>query len=133
MQLKRDTDYALRILFCLTKQYGGKKEKLTIQELCQNTRIPKTIVFRLCCKLEEANLLKTTDTAEGYTSYSIESETLNKTVWDVIQATEGNCNIFAIFDRSTELFCHCKDSFEDTNRLLTEALKCMTLKEFQKN
>lgn len=58
MQLKRDTDYALRILLCVAKENSQNGEGMTAIELSKSVSVPAAITARLCRKLAEAKLLR---------------------------------------------------------------------------
>ena len=128
MQLKRDTDYALRILLCIAKQEDIDKNGMTISELSKGTSVPQTIAIRLCEKMKDAKLLNAAGTNENITLYSLHKGAINKTVFDVIRAIEGGINLFAVFDRSTELYASGKDYFEDTEQKLADSLKQKTIR-----
>lgn len=135
MQLKRDTDYALRILLCAVQKTRQDEVWMTIPEISKQTSIPATITGRLCRKLTDAKLLQVmelTEDASRYAMYAIDPASLHKSVFDVICVIEGRSDLFAIFNKSTELYSLCKEFFEDTDRNLTDSLKRMTLSAFQK-
>lgn len=131
MQLKRDVDYALRLLLCVAKQKQtkGKKNGLTVLELSKNTAIPMTIVSRLCNKMKEERLLKVQELCTNNIEYTIGRNTLNKTLFDVIRAIEGCSGLFSVFDKSTALYKHCQPYFEKIERQFEVSLEDITLKE----
>lgn len=124
MQLKRDTDYALRILLFIAKQKSQDGAGVTIAELSKNTAVPTTITSRLCRKLSDAGFL---DPVDKCTKYTIPYSALKKTILDVICAVEGYGNLFAVFDPSTELYAICKDYFGQVNQQLENSLKSITV------
>lgn len=69
------------------------------------------------------------DLANGGVRYSLRQGALKKTVLDVICAVEDQKNLFAVFDRSTELYSICKDYFDEVDQQLMELLKAMTIFE----
>lgn len=120
MQLKRDTDYALRLLQCMAKNAqieGG----VALFELCRTTGVPKTVAERLCRRLTKAKMITLTD--EERLCFEICAETQDKTILDVIQAVEGNLNLFAVFDQSTELYKSCKELFAQTEENFANSVK----------
>lgn len=129
MQLKRDTDYALRILLCVAKENSQNGEGMTAIELSKSVSVPAAITARLCRKLAEAKLLRAADLVNGGVRYSLRQGALKKTVLDVICAVEDQKNLFAVFDRSTELYSICKDYFDEVDQQLMELLKAMTIFE----
>lgn len=131
MQLKRDTDYALRLLLCISKQASDNGNGITILELSKYTSVAPTIAVRICKKLRDAKLIKEGNANGSITSYILCKGALNKTVFDIIRVVEGNSNLFAVFDRTTELYFSAKDYFDDTELLLTNALKRMTIRDLK--
>ncbi len=106
MQLKRDTDYALRLWLCIFKS----KSEMTLVELCKATAVPKTIALRLCQRLLEANLLSVTGDGDTGSSYFISPSAANMTLFDLIQAVEGSCKLFAVFDQTNAQYSCCNRS-----------------------
>lgn len=129
MQLKRDTDYALRILLCAAKQNSGNEHGMTASEFSKNTAVPLTIAARLCRKLTETEFLKTVNVNDHGVRYMIRQSALEKTVLNVICAMEEQGRLFAVFDRSTELYAVCKEYFDEVDRDLAGSLSAMTIGE----
>ncbi len=129
MQLKRDTDYALRLLLCAVK-YADQKNSITLFELCSRTAVPITIASRLCHKLSEAQLISEYIIG-GRAHYTVYDDALSKTLFDVIQAVEGNGSLFSVFDRSTEMFSCCRQYFQAAEQCLTDSLKGLTLQDLK--
>ena len=126
MQLKRDTDYALRLVLGVAK-YADENGILLV-ELCRHASVPQTIAARLCSKLVKAELLKENKT-ESQMTYSGGDNFQNKTLLDVVQAIEGTADMFAVFDRSTELYACGKYEFALSERQLTESLGGISLQK----
>ncbi len=126
MQLKRDTDYALRLMLGVAK-YADENGILLV-ELCRHASVPQTIAARLCSKLVKAELLKENKT-ESQMTYSGGDNFQNKTLLDVVQAIEGTADMFAVFDRSTELYACGKYEFALSERQLTESLGGISLQK----
>ena len=61
MQLKRDTDYAVRILYCLNQNYAtdnsGEKKGVTLSEIAMQTGTPKLVAGRVCDSLKEKGII----------------------------------------------------------------------------
>lgn len=128
MQFKRDTDYALRILLCLAKQ-EELGTKLSVYDLSKETLVPATIASRLCKTMKEAKLVQAEKKSNGTIKYGMGKRMLNKTLYDVVQAIEGNINLFAVFDKRTELYVCCKDVFTDVGRQSVDVLKGITIRD----
>ena len=101
---------------------------MTILELSKGTSVPQTVAIRLCEKMKDAKLLNAAGTNENITLYSLHKGAINKAVSDVICAIEGGINLFAVFDRSTELYASGKDYFEDAEQKLADSLKQKTIR-----
>lgn len=133
MQLKRDTDYALRMLLYLARQEDSGESGIAVPEISRQTSIPVAVASRLCKKLENARLLKMVESAGHRAQFAPHNDVLDKTVFDVICAAEGNCSLFAVFDKTTELYAAGKDVFETIERKLADALAHITIGELKEN
>ena len=130
MQLKRDTDYAVRILYCLylrhTDDDSNVKNGLTLSEIAMQARVPKAVAGRICEYMAEKGFIFLVDdqTAVEKTYYSTE-KLLSYSLRDIIKAVEGTVEIFAVFDQRTEMYKKCGDQLlkiqEKTEGLLTRA------------
>lgn len=133
MQLKRDTDYALRILLCAAKQNPANGVGMTASEFSKNTSVPVTIAARLCRILADAEFLNATGPREGCVRYTIRQSALKKTILNVICTVEDQGDLFAVFDRSTELYAVCKDYFNEVEQQFSDSLKSITIAELLGN
>lgn len=129
MQLKRDTDYALRILLCAAKQDPENKFGMTVPEFSKNTSVPVTIASRLCRNLADAKFLNVTDPSDGCVRYMLRQSAFKKTLLNVICAVEDHGDLFAVFDRATELYAICRDYFDKVNHQLSNSLNSITIAE----
>ena len=109
MQLKRDTDYAFRVLYCLNERYkatrGRARRGLTLTEIASRAGIPKTAAERVCSGLYEKGLINLSVGKNHY--YSAANHLLNYSLLDVIEAVENTGKIFAVFDRITPMYKSC--------------------------
>ena len=133
MQLKRDTDYALRLLLCTARQTQENTSGISLQTLSKETHVPITIATRLCSKMEDADLLKIANSSEKSKRYLLGEDTINKTLYDVICAIEGHRDIFAVFDRTTELFSIGKARFQIAQGQFEDAMNEVTLQQLIEN
>lgn len=133
MQLKRDTEYALRLLFCAMQSMKQQDKGLSSMELSRKAGVPITIGNRLCQTLEEAHLINVMESSDGRRKYIFKNNTKKKTIYDVILAVEGSVEIFAVFDPSSPLYAHGKDCFEWIEGRVTETLKSVRLMDLEKN
>ncbi len=126
MQLKRNTDYALRILLCVAEY--PDENGIPLPKLCKHSSIPHTIAVRLCRKLVDENILTET-TIGNRTFFAINPGANNITLYDVILAIEGTVDLFAVFDHSTELYMQCGDNLNIIEEWLTKGLKEINIRE----
>ena len=82
--------------------------------------VPGQVALRLCNLLSEMSFIKKADEGRGYVS---ERDLSGKTVFDIIEAVEGRCNLLAVFDRRTELYARYGHALEAMNDDLSSELK----------
>lgn len=127
MQLKRDTDYAIRILLVMAEPVPDKElQGLKIKTICEKTDIPRQIALRLCNLLSGLGFIKKEGEGESAT-YTPESNLPEKTVLDIIKAVEGQSNLFAVFDRRTEMYERYGHLLESVNEILLRELNNVTI------
>ena len=128
MQLKRDTDYAIRILLVMAEPTLNKKEleRLDLKSICEKTSVPRAIALRLCNLLSDAGFLKKEET-DGNTIYMSENDLSEKTVLDIIDAVEGQSNLFAVFDRRAEIYTKYGFALASVNAALSDELNKITI------
>ncbi len=119
MQLKRDTDYALRLILGVTKY--ADENGISLFELCRHASVPQAIAARLCSKLVEGELLKES-AREDRSVYFAGDNIQRKTLLDVVLTIEGTADMFAVFDHSTELYTCGKREFAMAERYLEKGL-----------
>lgn len=108
MQLKRDTDYALRILHCINTLQSSNSNKYgtypTISDITLYSGVSKTPALRICGKLCNSQILKVyKDNLTGKEHYML-PDVKNSSLLDVIEAVEKSCNIFAVFDKKSSFY-----------------------------
>lgn len=128
MQLKRDTDYAIRILLVMAEQARNKIElpELDVNTICQRTAVPRQIALRLCSLLSARGFVKKGETG-GRTSYKPEDDLLEKTVLSIIDAVEGQSNLLAVFDGKAEIYKKYGHALASFNAALSEELSKTTI------
>ena len=128
MQLKRDTDYAIRILLVMAEPALSKKELqgLDLKTICEKTSVSRQIAIRLCGLLSDAGFIKKEET-DVSTIYIPESDLLEKTVLDIIDAVEGQSNLFAVFDRRAEIYTKYGFALASVNAALSDELNKITI------
>jgi len=90
MQLKRDTEYALRVLFCVGRQTpeGGAARGLTLGEISAAAGVPRVSADRICAALERAALLESRRGAAGEQVYAPGQDFARRSLLDVMRVTE---------------------------------------------
>ena len=116
MQLKRETEYALRILFRVVENgngVDGPPAGLNLLEICTDTGVPRTAAQRICEQCEAAGLLRSELTANRERQYfpgqALDSESLG----GVIALMENGTNLFAVFDRGSAMYRSQGRRFEE--------------------
>lgn len=135
MQLKRDTDFALRILFCL-KQAGTGATKdgpggCSLTELAVRTGLSKTVAGRICDTLAANGILLPhyeSETGEE-SCYSIR-EPGDCSLLDVVVAAEGTGRIFAVFDRRSDMYHHCEQKIQTIQDRTESLLREIKITQF---
>lgn len=128
MQLKRDTDYAIRILLVMAETALNRKElqELDLKTICEKTSVPRQIALRLCNLLSDAGFIEKVET-DGSTTYIPESDLLEKTVLDIVDAVEGQSNLFAVFDSRAEIYTKYGLALASVNAALSDELNKITI------
>lgn len=128
MQLKRDTDFALRIIFCLKQEAEQKRASqrsgLTLSEIASRTEVPKITAGRICDALEEGGLiavLQTKDNAEK--AYVFGDKLWRFSLLEVIEALESTGQLFSVFDQRSLMYQNCKESFSEVQEKVAAILK----------
>lgn len=124
MQLKRDTDYALRILLYIALQSSRNSSGMTAFELSRHTAVPPIIAARLCRTLTDTRFLTLKENM-----YALAKSARNKSLFDVICAVEGRCSLFAVFNKTEEAYTGCEADFDRVDQQVTSALKSLTLRQ----
>ena len=128
MQLKRDTDYALKILLNIAESINASEnsEAVSLREISLNTKIPKQIAGRLCERLSEAGFIH--ECTEGGTgTYAADEVLSDVTLFDVVEAVEGTSEIFAVFDKNSELYRKYGSALDHTEGKIADELKKLSI------
>lgn len=130
MQLKRDTEYAVRILYSLCQNRDNEKltetKGETLIEISTQTGIPKTVAGRVCDNLVVKGIIcRSDDPYETNKVYYSSKELSGYSLLDVIEAVEGTGKLFEVFDKRSEVYKNCEEQFleiqKKTELLLTKA------------
>ena len=135
MLLKRDTDVALRILFCLKqnceKKDTGETSGLTLTQISIQTGVPKLTAGRICDRLMVKGMIYLSREQEQSEKAYYSTEELGAfSLLDVVEATERTGKIFDVFDRSSTMYKHCKERIMKTQKRTEDVLSKTTLNSF---
>lgn len=107
MQLKRDTEYALRILYCIGAQCPEKdavQRGLTVGEICARSGVPKLGVRRLCAILTGAQFLVCRTRENGDVFYLPGQDLRQTSLLQVVRITEPGTQLFAVFEKGSAFY-----------------------------
>lgn len=129
MQLKRDTDYAMRIIWSVCRAKTDKDESIIISEICRQIGIARTIALRICNKLADNEIISSDTTVKNEIRFSVGEKTGEKTMYDVIKAIEGSSDLLEAFDKSFESYEKCGEVLDSLEESFNSILKQKTLGE----
>ena len=137
MQLKRDTDYALRILFCLREKQAEDISRRTagwtLPEMAATIGAPKLAVSRVCEKLSKAGLIRFCPAPErGGKKCLFPADLAGRSLLEVTRAVEDTGDIFAVFDAGTPMYQHCEGRLKEAQEQVKEALEGISLQRLLK-
>jgi len=107
MQLKRDTEYALRILLAAAEKAAPRGEPpqgVTLNEISALSGVPRVGIDRICAQLESAGLLQSRRAKNGERLYAAASALYQKSLLDLLLAMEQGVPLFAVFDKGSGFF-----------------------------
>lgn len=135
MLLKRDTDVALRVLFCLKQNCERNDAEgsrgLTLAEIAKRTGVPKLTAGRICdCLLARGMIHQSLEQNQSEKIYYSTKELGSFSLLDVVKATERTVQIFGLFDRNSNMYKHCRDRIMDTQKIIENLLSKTTLDSF---
>lgn len=84
LQIKRETDYAIRCLYYLS---GKKDEVVMVDEIAREMRIPKTFLAKILQRLAKAGLVQSYVGVKGGFYLAKKPQEIN--LYEVITAIEG--------------------------------------------
>ncbi len=135
MQLKRDTDYALRILTCAAERKKNKRTfsgGLTLQDLSMYTGMPRVSVDRICRCLEKKKLLIKATGVKNETVYFATERSDELSLLDIIAAVEQETDLFAVFDKKSDMYRTQEEKFSDIQHRMEEYLSQIKVNDFLK-
>jgi len=107
MQLKRETDYALRIVFYIGEQWAEKGRSscgFDLSELSMQAGVPRLAAGRVCGYLENGGIIVSYRADSGELRWRPCEGFYGRTMLDIIEAVEGQVQLFAVFDRKNRFF-----------------------------
>ena len=132
MQLKRNSDYLLRIVFFLAKNRINNSEKLyfSAKEICRMCCLPYAITLGILTQLIERKLVCMTEDDTVH-KYRAEIQLLDSTLYDILIITERTMDVFDLFDPKNKQYQHivrlfstiekeCEGAFKKTIRQITD-------------
>lgn len=134
MQLKRDTDYALRVMHCL-KTAGesdaqSDRQRLTLSEIALRTSIPRIMAGRICSRLHAKGMIALCcDREGGELVYHMESGPLQYTLLDVVNIMEGTSRLFAVFDPRTSMYRGCENVLNEVQNEFEKLMVAISLEK----
>lgn len=129
MQLNRDTDYAIRIIWSICKAKTDRRESIIISDICKQVGIARTIALRICNKLVEKDIIASDMSAKNEIRFTVGDNTKTKNIQDVIEAIEGSSNLLAYFDKSLDSYKKCSEILDSLEESFENILKQKTLGE----
>ena len=135
MQLKRDTEYAMRIMICIAedRRKNGKKSGVPVSNVISSTGIPKVTFDRICGNLEEKGMIRKEITGEGEKYMYPGKGFWKQSVLSIGEAIEGNMEMFAVFDRSSCVIQKYGDKLKETQEKLNHVLSEITMESIVEN
>ncbi|MBO6300992.1 MAG: Rrf2 family transcriptional regulator [Ruminiclostridium sp.] len=107
MQLQRDTDYALRILYLIGSRDLYETDAgagMTLKKICKQSRLPRVTANRICGHLENAGFLVKRHTPDDETLYAPGPDLSRKTLLDVFILIDRGVDLFAVFDKNGAIY-----------------------------
>ena len=108
MQLKRDTEYALRILYAVAERSAPEDEPsrggATLNEISALSGVPRAGTDRVCPLLASAGFLTSRTENGGDVLYAAAEDLSDRSLIDLAAVTEQGFPLFAVFDRDSAFF-----------------------------
>ena len=130
LQIKRETDYAIRCLYYLS---GKEDEVVMVDEIAQEMRIPKTFLAKILQRLGKAGIVQSYVGVKGGFYLAKKPQEIN--LYEVITAIEGPVamNKCTVNKKSCSLSRTCKvhPIWVAARRKIEEVLKKNTFKKIR--
>lgn len=134
MHLKRDADFALRVLYCLVNSRktgeSGQEKSLPLAKIAIQAGIPRMVARRICDRLREAQLIELCGDCDGLDpAYCVGPGLSRRSLSDVIRAMEGSNSLFAVFGRDTPVYRHCREEIDRIERAFERMMADVSLEK----
>lgn len=130
MQLKQDSDYALRILLKIGNRYGDQNTAfcgMSLSELSIGTGIPRVRVERICKSLKSDSLLLEEKRVGKELRYYPAAGFEQRSLLDAIKTVERGVRLFALFDRKNELYRTAGAQLQELQDTVERAMAGITI------
>ena len=129
MQLKRDTEYAMRIMVYIAEhlKQSGKRTGTPSSTVIANTGIPMVTSNRICSRLEDTGMIRKEISKDGEKWLYPGNGFWEQSILSIGEAVEGNMKIFVIFDKNSSLSQSYGKKLQETQNSLDYILSKTTL------
>lgn len=133
VQLKKTTDYAIRIVFFLSRQ----NRVFTSEEISKATGVSKNYIMQILRRLADAGILKIIRGSKG--GFRINKKPSGISLFDVIKAMESTININQCLDQEENCnlyiagHCPVRKFYISLQEQMESELKVMTFETLKKS
>jgi len=129
MQLKRDTEYAMRIMVYIAEhlKQSGKRTGTPSSTVIANTGIPMVTFNRICSRLEDTGMIRKEISKDGEKWLYPGNGFWEQSILSIGEAVEGNMKIFVIFDKKSYLSQSYGEKLQEIQNSLDQILSETTL------
>ena len=103
MQLRRETDYALRIMIFFSSLQRTNKEKVSFGEICRETKVPFLSAKRICQTFERKGWAEFFEEGTNLTVTPI-STIEDITLQNILEVFDDEVKPFHIFDKRNKQY-----------------------------
>lgn len=127
MQLKRESDYTLRIAIFLTREQIAEENKgIKFKNVCAQTGVPLTVAKRICGMLAEKNLIEIIDD-NSCVMIMAKPGLKNKTIYEILDISDDGGSVFAVFNRKNKQYENCGSVFNTIDDQIHRSFKQITV------
>ena len=129
MQLKRDTEYAMRIMVYIAESLKKNENRTGApsSDVIANTGIPMITFNRICGRLADNGMIRKDIGDDGEKWLYPGDRFWEESILSIGEAVEGNMKIFAIFDKNSYLLQSYGKKLLETQSSLDQILSGITL------